>query len=614
MAEKSREKIKEQVDYPIYEYVFSQLDSGSPVDEVIAGVLQQTGTDNNLTTVVVKELADNNFCIRCSYEWSADGTHKLVDVEHRYFDSTEFVEWQDRLARDGYNTYNIEDGNCPVRVTRNDLIISLIQIPMYRESQLVGCIDFIDSRQHRDWNDAELNTFKQLALIMSSYLLHLRDMSRDSLYARELSEYDLVTGLPKYELFYTRLDEIHRTMKDTSLVIICVDFSNLKYLNERYGYTKGNELLIGFAHEIYEFSDKIISCCRSFSDNFIIACRSEDTINVDTIRSVLAATAKRVVERFRDEYRDCNIIINSGIYIMRKQSENLEQAISNANLARKYAKLSKAPEGYRSLLYNAGMSVRMKRKAEYISKIDEALLNNDFIVQLQPKCMTDTYEVIGAEALVRWDIHKGYYLYPDEFIHTFEEDGCIIKLDYYVYEKVFEYIWHRMKDSMTIVPISLNVSIVHFYDEELVPFLRTLLKRYPIDTKYVEFELTEQIYTSELSNVGGVIADLHELGFKILIDNFGSGYSCLNTFMRFNIDGINLDRNFMKKELEYNDKVIISCIVNMANKLNLEVLCVGVETEEQREFLIQNDCQYMQGNLYSKPLSIAEFSRILDEQ
>ena len=201
---------------------------------------------------------------------------------------------------------------------------------------------------------------------------------------------------------------------------------------------------------------------------------------------------------------------------------------------------------------------------------------------------------------------------PDDFIPIFERDGCIVKMDYYVYDQVFRFVTERLESGKNIVPVSVNVSIVHFYDNKLIPYIDELLEKYKVKPELIYFEIDERIAVAKLENVSKVMNELQERGFGVYIDNFGSGYSALNTFTKFHPNGIKIGRSLMKTDLDKNDKIIIKCVVNMGNKLNLEVVAEGVENEEQRQFLIKSSCEYMQGNLFARPMQQDGFEKLLD--
>jgi len=304
--------------------------------------------------------------------------------------------------------------------------------------------------------------------------------------------------------------------------------------------------------------------------------------------------------------------VNVGMHVIRSNMENIEHAISNANLARKYAKQRKHEYGHSCLTYDPAMAFELKRRAEYISDMKKGIESGEFFIEYQPIVLTDTMELVSAEALVRWKKDNFNRLMPDDFIPIFERDGCIVKMDYYVYDQVFKFVSEREKAGKKIVPVSVNVSIVHFYENKLLGYIDSLLEKYGVKPEHIGFEIDERIAVAKLDNVANVMTELQKRGFMVYIDNFGAGYSALNTFTKFSPNGIKIGRLLMKKELDRNDRIIIRCVVNMGNKLCLDVVAEGVENEEQRQYLIKSSCQYMQGNLFARPLEQEGLEKMLD--
>lgn len=599
----------------LVDYVFSLVDKYESVDKVINILLESIGQRYAFQMISVKEMIDDA-SVKCSYEWDINGNTEYVNIEKRYLENFLTNLKKDfRTDKKGLLIYQPDFIDRSDDMINTDNLATLIRVPITKNKDIIGYIDFIDRERSNYCPDEEIiGDLIHFSRIFASYLFPMREMGDNEITMKQYSEYDSVTQLPKFEIFRDGINNLVESNENVSFVFISIDFSNFKFLNEKYGYVQGNRILQIFAQKIYESSRHIISCCRPYSDNFIVAVRAYEGISFNTIKQIIELGTDKVIDEIQGLFFDCNIIINAGVYFADAENFDLNEAISNATLARKFAKKSKTNQSSRCMLYNEGMAMVVGKQAEYILAMNKAILDNDFFVQFQPICMTDTFAVIGAEALVRWRKDNLFVIYPDDFIPAFEKSGCMVKLDYYVYDKVFAYIRERLNEGKLVVPISVNVSIVHFYSNDLVNYLRTLLKKYDIPSHLVEIELNEQIYTAKLPNTAAVIDGLKELGFKIFIDDFGTGYSSLNTLTEYAIDGIKLDRSFMKPTLQKDDKIIISCMVNMANKLNLEVICEGVENENQRTFLVMNDCAYMQGYYSSMPLDREQFDFMLDKQ
>ena len=172
----------------------------------------------------------------------------------------------------------------------------------------------------------------------------------------------------------------------------------------------------------------------------------------------------------------------------------------------------------------------------------------------------------------------------------------------------------RVKAGKKAVPVSVNINIVNFYDDKLVDRIDRILEKYPISPNLITFEMDERVYVKKLDNVSKFIKKMHERGFRVYIDNFGNGYSSLNTLTSFEVDGIKIDRSFVNGSIETKDRVIIECVIDMAEKLGMNVVTKGIESEEQRKFLLNVGGSIMQGNYFSGPVSEEKLDTMIGEQ
>ncbi len=269
------------------------------------------------------------------------------------------------------------------------------------------------------------------------------------------------------------------------------------------------------------------------------------------------------------------------------------------------------------MLFDSRMTDGIKREIEITSSLSRAIADGELKVYYQPKMKTDSVRIDGAEALIRWQKPDGRFIYPDEFIPVLEQSGQIVELDYFVYREVFRFIAGRMRENKPIVPISVNVSRAHLHKMEILSYLSSLFEEYRIQPNLVEFELTENIYIENTEKALQLIDGLHKMGTKVSMDDFGSGYSSLNLLSRLPIDIIKLDKVFLQDEetdndLSENDKIIISCIIDMARKLRITSLCEGVETPEQSDYLSEIGCELQQGFYFSRPIPKNDFEMFMD--
>ncbi|MBR4341643.1 MAG: EAL domain-containing protein [Lachnospiraceae bacterium] len=600
--------------FSLIDEIVEKMTSRLSDDDRVEASLAVMGEGLGLTYIAVKEVVAEMHVLCCTYEWSANGRTELLNSESRFSDDV-WERWMSGAVRSSKMTiWNADDGTpCPLKMVRKNLVGTIIHTQMYKNDIFIGAIDFVDNRPGRRFTPAEKEQMILFTDMLKDYLAKWHKNTNQ--YQTEVlsSVYDHTTKLPRYEFFCMEVEESFKELESSQLVILSLDFTNFKFINEKYGHDEGDIFLENVAKDIYSFTKWVISCCRSHSDNFLLVCKCDKSHSKAHIINRIEEISKEYVKKLSEKYYDCNLCVNIGIHVIRANTENIEHAISNANLARKYAKKRKHEYGHSCLTYDPAMAFELKKRAEYISDMKKGIESGEFFLEFQPIVLTDTMEIIGAEALVRWKKDNFYRLMPDDFIPIFERDGCIVKMDYYVYEQVFKIIDERMKNGKHMFPISANVSIVHFYDGKLIGFIDSLLEKYNVDPKYIYFEIDERIAVMKIDNVSNIIAELQRRGFLVYIDNFGSGYSALNTLTNFNPNGIKIGRSLMKKDLDKNDRIIMSCVINMGNKLGIEVISEGIECEEQRQFLIKSSCEYMQGNLFSGPVSIEAIDLMLDK-
>lgn len=425
---------------------------------------------------------------------------------------------------------------------------------------------------------------------------------------------DVLTGLDRYEVFLEKLEKEIENVGDDRIVIIYTDIKHFKYINDTYGYKVGDALLKDFVNEFMKQKAAILCAARVYSDNFVTAGRiPADGPSNEEFRDIIYQSNLDREKQFREKYLNSRLQFCTGISVVDKNSRSLdaETAVSNANLARKVAK---EMEEDCCVLFDQSMMEGIRREVEITSSIPKALSQKEFQVYFQPKIDTETLLLIGAEALVRWQKPDGTFVYPDDFIPLIERSGQIVEVDYYVYRQVFSFLANRLKEGKRVVPISVNVSRVHLNRMRIVEYVKELQEEFHVPCSLVEFELTESIYLEDTERALELIRSLHKMGFKISMDDFGSGYSSLNLLSKLPIDIIKLDKVFLKEgEMQENDRIIISCVVDMAKKLKITSLCEGVETQEQCNYLKEVGCQIQQGFYFSRPIPQGVFEKLLEE-
>ena len=306
---------------------------------------------------------------------------------------------------------------------------------------------------------------------------------------------DILTGLDQYEVFLQKLEKELEQIGDDRIIIVYTDIKHFKYINDTYGYKVGDALLQDFVEEFMGKTDIIICASRVYSDNFVVANRvPPDYYSNEEFRDLIHKLNQEREAKFRGKYLNSRLQFCTGISVIDKnsRSQDAETAVSNANLARKVAK---EMEHDSCVLFDQSMMEGIRREVEITSSIPKALAQKEFQVYFQPKIDTETLELIGAEALVRWQKPDGSFVYPDEFIPLIERSGQVIDVDYFVYREVFSFLSRRLKEGKKVVPVSLNVSRVHLQKMHILEYVKELLalyNKYPamytIDNDWAGFE------------------------------------------------------------------------------------------------------------------------------
>ena len=246
--------------------------------------------------------------------------------------------------------------------------------------------------------------------------------------------------------------------------------------------------------------------------------------------------------------------------------------------------------------------------------MEAALLENQFTIYLQPIFNPVKNTVVSAEALVRWFHPVHGMVSPGKFIPVFERNGFIVRLDRFVWEEACRLQRKLLDAGKPIVPISVNLSRLNFYSPDLPDFLSGLLKKYELKPWMLKLEVTESAYTDNQQQLLAMIATFKELGFPILMDDFGSGYSSLNMLKDMPLDTLKVDMAFIR-ELEKSDRVavILKFIVELATALGMDVVIEGVETQAQVDYVKSLGDVAIQGYFFSRPLPIPDYETLLDK-
>lgn len=427
---------------------------------------------------------------------------------------------------------------------------------------------------------------------------------------KKLAYYDSLSGIKNKEKFRKDSMYILKNYYQDNFYLVQLDVNKFKYINEMFGYAEGNKILIHISQVLNNNTNKYEICARMDNDHFIllIACSTEDEL-----LNRLSKINKEICNLSTTNSSKYKIVMSSGIYKITKKDDikKIDLLIDRANIAAK-SKKEKYEHSYS--FFNEETRNRLYKEKRLEDNMNKALEKGEFIVYYQPKySLNDVNEIEGAEALIRWNSPEFGFISPIDFVPLFEKNGFIVNIDMFVFEEVCKTLNKWINKGYTPVPISVNMSRVHLYRDNFIENITDLISKYNISPEFIELELTESVVFDNLNILIDIMKKIKEIGFLISMDDFGSGYSSLNLLKDLSFDILKLDRGFLIETTDTKrGKIIISKIVEMAKAIDIKVICEGVETYEQVEFLREIDCDKVQGYLFAKPMVLDEFEKHLN--
>lgn len=409
-------------------------------------------------------------------------------------------------------------------------------------------------------------------------------------------------------LYYYDFKEMaQEKLKDITVpcMLVSLNISNFKYINNVYGFEKGDKLLAEMAKFYFHDNKYCILASRIHSDRFVSLVELADESLVGDMTENFAHISHEFIHRVEKDYPMAVLRMNSGVYLVKDVNESVSEMLDKAEVARRSIE-----DDYTQVacIYNEELEKKAKVEQYIIPLFEKALVEDDILVYLQPKIDIDTQTIVGAEALARMKDEDGKIIPPNMFIPVLEKYGLIMQLDMYVTRKVFRLLnsWH--KAGKKLIPISLNLSRVDFREssewidrvEQVEPLL--------VPRQYVEFEVTETVFFEDISMITNGVNKLRQRGFRISMDDFGTGFSSLNALGMLPLDCIKFDRGFVQNSIKNSKGLeIMSGLVNIFDKIDLDVICEGVETTCEEQIVRSCGCRQVQGYLHDRPLPIYNF-------
>jgi diguanylate cyclase (GGDEF)-like protein/PAS domain S-box-containing protein len=437
---------------------------------------------------------------------------------------------------------------------------------------------------------------------------------------RHLAYYDGITGLPNRQYFIERLQ--HALMQsrrhDRQLGVVSLDLDQFKRINDTLGHTAGNELLISVAARLAEVVRGDDTLARNDDDSADALARldgDEFSLLISELSQYhdAARVARRLLEALRKPFhvagQEVFVSASIGLALYPLDGEDAETLIKNAGAAMHFAK-DQGRDNYQ--FYSRAMNSTALEKLAMESQLRKALDRDELILHYQPKIRASTGEVIGLEALIRWQHPELGMVPPVSFIKLAEDTGLIVPIGNWVLHEAARQniVWQR--EGLRPVHVGVNIASLHFRQGKLTQSVATALATSRLEPGYLELEVTESMLMDSMEATLKTLFELKEMGVRLAIDDFGTGYSSLAYLKRFPLESLKIDRSFVK-DLPSNteDVAITKAIIAMAHSLKLSVVAEGVETTEQFAFLQQHGCDLIQGFLFSRPVPAQEIPALL---
>lgn len=424
-----------------------------------------------------------------------------------------------------------------------------------------------------------------------------------------LAYHDYMTGLPNRRLFDQTLNGLFEDKNPEKFAIMYLDLDRFKHINDTLGHPIGDQVLKEAAERIKASIRKDDFASRMGGDEFAIIAPNVESIE-DASR--LAAEITGTIQKpYEIEGYELFITASIGISLYPNNGSTPEELARNADAALYHAKqMGKSSHQ----VYNASMNIESFKKYCLERDMRNALKDDQFYVEFQPKIEPRTHKLAGAEALLRWNHPDWGIVSPMEFIPVAEESGLIVEIGDWVIENVIAKMEEWQKGGLSLVPISINVSGQRFYKNNLAEMIGDLCQKHGISPTLLELELTESSLIHYSDQVLQELEKLGQLKIKLSLDDFGTGFSSLTHLRKFKFNTLKIDKSFTKNIISnLEDATITSSLIDMAHGLNMKVVAEGVEEFEQLDFLKKKGCDEIQGFLFSRPVSGIVFRDFLKE-
>jgi diguanylate cyclase (GGDEF)-like protein len=423
---------------------------------------------------------------------------------------------------------------------------------------------------------------------------------------------DRITSLPNRYLFKDIVSGILEKSieNNTRTAMIVVNLDNFKYVNDSFGHDFGDLLLKEVSYNLLAAIDGEILMSRYSGDTFLIF--KSNIVDIQEVLELCDVIAKSLENPNVVQEKKIYLTASIGVSLSPDHGIDYNTLLKNADAAMYEAKKNGKNE---CNFFDHNISIELNRIYSLQKGLRTALQNNEFYVMFQPKVALDDSKVNGFEALARWESAEFGLVSPVEFIPIAENSKMIIPIGSFVLEEVFKKIKYLLNEGNDNFKIAVNLSEMQLREDVVVSEFKDLIKKYRINPKYIEVEITESVLMKSFNKNVEILEEIRKLGVSIALDDFGTGYSSLNYLTKLPIDVLKIDRSFVIDLMDNpKSKCIVENIINLSHQLGIEVVAEGVEDKGQVEYLRAILCDVVQGYYFSKPRMFNQIINIIGKE
>ena len=444
-----------------------------------------------------------------------------------------------------------------------------------------------------------------------SYEGTVEDITDRKLYQARIEQqanYDTLTGLANRSLLHDRLHQSILTAATygTQLAVVFVDLDRFKFINDSLGHHVGDELLKTMARRFSSCVRECDTVARHGGDEFVLLINGRS--GPDPVRNIVERMLALVAQPWVIEQGEFHVTCSIGVALFPEDGNDPQELLKHADSA-----MYRAKESGRNTFqfFTRELNALMTERLELESKLRRALERRQFQLFYQPRIDLASGRIVGAEALLRWNIPRIGTILPERFIPLAEETGLIAPIGRWVLQTAAAQNKAWQDAGLPPIVVSVNVSARQFRADNLERTVAEALRSSGLEARYLEIELTESVVMHDAPQLGTMLDELKQIGVHVAIDDFGTGYSSLTYLKRFPVDRLKVDRSFVENlATDTDDATIVRTIINLGHNFGLKVVAEGVEDLDQIDFLRRHHCDEVQGYYFSRPVSAEQFAEL----